>query len=204
MPGLPFFYTQAPALQQPPPCRPACAVGFLVQSFMLCPATHCPPLPPSSTLACTQGTTLMGINKKPVNEAARHGNMLKAIDHLRTLPNMSRRCACGTPLLRGTACVGSTHCSAHLRGACCVPQLGRVGSVCCPAQSEERVASPPPLSCTEQAGSTHAAQHFEAVRVARHHSLGCACGAAYGAAFFCRARRACLPARQLAGGGRVY
>ncbi|KAF5839198.1 hypothetical protein DUNSADRAFT_1334 [Dunaliella salina] len=37
------------------------------------------------------GTTLTGMNKKPVNEAARHANMLKAINHLRTLPNMSRR-----------------------------------------------------------------------------------------------------------------
>jgi len=34
----------------------------------------------------------MGINRKPVNEAARHANMLRAINHLRTLPNMSRRC----------------------------------------------------------------------------------------------------------------
>eukprot|EP00967_Tisochrysis_lutea_P033353 scaffold39669_cov24-Tisochrysis_lutea.AAC.1 len=38
-----------------------------------------------------QGTTLTGMNKKPVNEAARHANMLKAINHLRTVPNMSRR-----------------------------------------------------------------------------------------------------------------
>jgi len=37
------------------------------------------------------GTTLTGMNKKPVNEAARHANMLKAINHLRTVPNMSRR-----------------------------------------------------------------------------------------------------------------
>ena len=40
-----------------------------------------------------QGSTLMGVNKKPVNEAARHANMLKAITHLRGVPQMSRRCA---------------------------------------------------------------------------------------------------------------
>ncbi len=54
---------------------------------------------PDGTFICwlasnLSGRPLVGANRKPLVDAAARANWLKAIDVLRDLPRMSRRCVC--------------------------------------------------------------------------------------------------------------